>query len=366
MIRMSHSAAIGLSLLLAATLAPAASTAAQDDAPASPTFEWTEIEGIRDWPQMLTSTPDGADLLTTAQYGPTGQIEKQAAWRSTDSRTWESVDLPGRDLVQAMAGGPVGVVAVGSDNSLSFSPDGLAWEGVKLPKKDRGVRHAVVATPTGFVVVGALSNARKTKRGYSYTYTPAAWTSTDGKAWTLTELSEKPNIARAVAVAPDGTVLAVGTGIDTGPRAWRLEADGSWLEVAAPPDDASYIGNAGGRFVISDSMIQLDETWQTTTDGSAWVAGPPREPAIGRPIAAAGGALFAGTAEDQPGLVLRWSPDWETWSESVVQDFGAVQWVWAAGTLANGDLLLATSEPPAEGETEGAIHVWAGTPAASP
>jgi hypothetical protein len=224
----------------------------------------------------------------------------------------------------------------------------------------------VVATADGFVAVGAEVEARRKKRSTSFVYFPMAWSSADGLTWTATRLSDGSSFARQVAVSPDGLVLAAGGDIDSGPRIWRRQTDGTWTELDAPPADViesspSILVQAAGRFVLGDFSIRQDEPWLMSMDGGAWMPGPGRLSLPGLPVAAAGGVLFLAAPEDGSGVDLHWSPDWESWTESSVPQLGPATRAWSAGETGAGGVIVATLEPAGESE-QPTQHTWLGSP----
>jgi hypothetical protein len=169
-----------------------------------------------------------------------------AVWVSPDGFGWTRIEDelgvfgdamspmadPGNQFINDVAGGSLGVIAVGTDGlpsgqdgAIWVSDDGLAWERVPHDAEVFGgdgdqIMHSVVQISGLIVVVGESA-------GYA-----AAWMSSDGVLWERAEVIDEstdagiePSVMNDIAVT-DAGLLAVGSaGIDLGPAVW-LSADG--------------------------------------------------------------------------------------------------------------------------------------------
>jgi hypothetical protein len=208
----------------------------------------------------------GADEDETGDLQPTFALR---VVRSTDGRTWESVDATGLDGpadVTGVAAVDGGLVAVGSRRTAEDpsqggfrpvawrSPDGERWTEVALPDAAAGGEGSVqgVAASGGAVVaVGQVGDAAR------------GWRSGDGGAsWDVVVPSGDvaPRSLASVAATGDAVVIS-GLG-DPGPDApggaqlLHRSADGgrTWRAVAEPPPSGgdmygSPVSAGGGRFL---------------------------------------------------------------------------------------------------------------------
>lgn len=141
-------------------------------------------------------------------------------WRTDDLEHWESTDIPIASpraeasgfLAAALSSGPAGVVAAGS--GLLFSPDAVEWQVID--------GYANVATLFGggaayigdqFVVAGSGSRAMVV-------------TSSDGLAWTPTELPDSGSAVPFAVAGTEDTLVVLGA-------APGEETDEGWTQAVA-------------------------------------------------------------------------------------------------------------------------------------
>jgi len=179
-------------------------------------------------------------------YPANAETTDAAVWTSPDGRTWSllgdksgvfgdtmsATGEPRDQVINDVAGGPLGVLAVGSDGLLFehdaavwFSIDGSVWNRMAddadvLGGEGDQFMHSVIQTPELAVAVGESAGEA------------AAWVSRDGSLWERAEIHDdsagtgaEPSTMNDVAIAGDTFVAVGGAGIDLGPAVW-LSADG--------------------------------------------------------------------------------------------------------------------------------------------
>jgi hypothetical protein len=205
------------------------------------------------WAQVTSSglTRPGLSTLTAVAHGPAGWVAvggtitaapvRPIVLGSTDGTSWQAADsesafsAPGITL-HAAAAGPGGYVVAGQETmpaatttktvgsgkhtkrvkrTVPAHTDAVAWWSSGLTGWTQvlntagpapRVINAVTADGSGFVAVGSIGDQ------------PAAWTSTDGKTWKLTQLGPPPGAAVAALhqVAVHGhLIVATGTSAGT-------------------------------------------------------------------------------------------------------------------------------------------------------
>ena len=161
---------------------------------------------------------------------------------SSDGTHWTHADSPDHTIWRAVAwGGAAGWVALGSDQRIATSPDGLTWT----------VQPTLPADPAP----GALAFGNGV---FVVTNTSGSWVSTDGKTWT--------------AVAAKLWGIAFGNGVFVGVAANGpvASADGrTWPAEASAAIAASYSSD-GVAFGKGTFVASSGGTLSTSTDGSTW------------------------------------------------------------------------------------------------
>ncbi|MGD0241991.1 MAG: sialidase family protein [Streptosporangiaceae bacterium] len=323
---------------------------------------WASGDGGRTWRRAAGQTSGvltrpGIQQLTGVAHGPAGWLAVGGASGSAsgsagsgtgrpvvivsaDGRTWSAADGEpvfagsGLTAVQAAAG-RTGYVIVGSQVTAPGRTVAAAWWSAGLTGWHRaadattgaldgldGSRRmlAVTATAGGFMAVG------------SHGPLPAAWTTPDGRAWSLTDLP-LPAGATAAALqhvaAAGRTVVATGVARIAGgqlPFSAR-SADGgrTWTETELPVPagtaEVSAVAATAGGFTVTGtfgaSAGERDVVVWTSWDGTTWKAATPAGPGLATPgvqaitgLAATGHGLtgvgFTATpAGEQPTL---WQP----------------------------------------------------------
>ncbi len=264
-----------------------------------------------------TTDVDGSEMATVTVGGPglvaggsshTVEVKgiDAAVWVSPDGRAWQRIDDnagvfgdamsvtgAGSDqFINDIAGGSLGVVAVGADGlilahdaAVWISSDGLVWE--RLPH-DADVfggegdqfMHSVVQTSGSVIVVGESGGVA------------AAWVSRDGTQWARADVDDEsiragaePSVMNDVAVAGAGLVAVGSAGVDLGPAVW-LSPDGvTWerlVDSAAgeqsglSTDDSAMSPMtavaAGERGLVAIGTKLRDAS--SSIYGARWTSGP--------------------------------------------------------------------------------------------
>ena len=266
----------------------------------------------------------GSDLIGFGSSGQAGVF-----WRSTDAVHWRRLPVPAtmhgawiaavttfRDRLVA-----VGLVITAAD-SLSTpaawtSTDGVAWTRARgAPDWSAAELTDVVAGPDGLVAVGR----RDTEQGQQ----GAVWTSTDGSAWT------------PVTSFPGGTSFSTIQAIARG-------ADG-FVAVGQAQDDDSLGGGASGAAWTSPDgrtwTAALDETAYRSSVGG--LRGP--DPELTDVVAGGPGFVAVGSLADANGIfgAIFTSPDGRSWTrvagDSLLASSSLVTaTTWAGGLAVGGN-----------------------------
>ena len=202
--------------------------------------------------EQAAAGPGSTSGYVIVGYQAVGGRTIAAAWWSAGLTGWQRAAVDNPDAAQGAQAGP--------------GPPGVSRQML-----------AVAAGPDGFVAVGSDGNAA------------TAWTSPDGRAWTQQNVPLPYGATRAVLqhVASNGrTVVAVGTALTTAgqlPFA-ASSADGgrTWTEAALPvPAGRAFVTaltgtgtGTGGGFLATGTFGStsghLDVVVWTSASGSAW------------------------------------------------------------------------------------------------
>ncbi len=286
----------------------------------------------------------GTGRLTSVAHGPAGWlatgetvsgtgVQRPLVVSSADGTVWRTASGPvlaGEHpvAVQAAAAGP-GYVIVGADVTSAgtfptawWSADLRTWTRAGGPpagtaQDDPGEMLGVTSGPAGFTAVGQTG------------INPAAWTSSDGRAWRLVTLKIPNGAASAelqhvAASGPD--VVAFGT--EVFPSAARdafaeVSADGghTWRPVTLPsprgPATVTAVTAMRGGFIAVGTFGTAGDrdvvVW-TFSDGGGWTMQVPNGTGLSGPgiheitgLAASGGTLTgvgftASESAEQPAL----------------------------------------------------------------
>lgn len=201
------------------------------------TAVWTSSNGT-DWSRVALGREVGAaylgditasgEVLVAVGTTDREQPGPPAIFVSLDAQTWTRADVPSVPMaLSSVTAGTDGIVAVGRSldersglpvSLVLSSPDGAAWATVTSDAFARADVEDIAVGPAGYVMSGRL------KRGDAGI--AAAWHSPDGRTWARV-VPGPEGVMRAVAVTPDGRLVAVGH-VTEGERS----APGVWISPA--------------------------------------------------------------------------------------------------------------------------------------
>ena len=279
-----------------------------------------------------------------------GGTTSTALWQSADGRSWKreprSSAFHGAEVYDATAwrGGLVAVGKVVNEGKAVawVSADGRSWEAVgSQPGFDSGASiYGVVPGGPGLVAVGdAYVEGRQRGR---------VWVSADGRRWEQAPdhpewLGPGDNVVSAVCPLPTKEVVAVGyrnVGSEQQLRAWTSADGRTWslstgdaaFPAAAPgnPFPARCVGVPSGVVLVGnrDAGDQLREAavWRSS-DGRSWatVPGVPAGRYTHMAWAAVDGQRVIVTGRDGDDTVVWSSPDeGRTWQRAASPDFAGL------------------------------------------
>jgi len=302
------------------------------------------------------------------------------SWTSTDGYWWHEglpFDVTGLDnavWIEQLVEGPAGLLALGYvpgclDDGTGCRPqpavgiwrstDGLTWQRLDLAAFAGGSPFDMAAGPKGYLATGTTADGD-----------PAAWLSSDGKAWHAVSL---PATTFAATSFSGGYVLAGGSGITgaigvpaggssapTTPAiwwsadgvAWSREAlAGARLETNAQASVLSVSGKLVAHVIGWDSLAPPsgDDLAWTSADGQTWKATTQPFP-IAPAVVMLDGHQAVQVVPTQSGLLTEAvSPDALSWSIVPAAGAGPVQLFQSAATSVgilaidvDGNLWLAT------------------------
>ncbi|HET9522174.1 MAG TPA: hypothetical protein VFO73_14090 [Candidatus Limnocylindrales bacterium] len=244
--------------------------------------EWTKVAGDAFAPEPGCSSTRAEDIAAgTGGYVAVGTEwgggscgQHAAAWLSPDGRTWSRAEMaPGSHAMHNVVGGPDGYVAAGAGKASAnegtrgafvFSPDGRAWTQAPDQEGLRGAEpQAVVADPLGYLAIGmAITDLR------SGAMAPAAWRSSDGRAWDrLVTEGFTWDAATTAAGQPDQQVVSMAL----------------TSELVAIPSGLLALGSGMTRRISPDGATQQASPWQylawISDSGDTWTR-VPDDPAL--------------------------------------------------------------------------------------
>jgi molecular chaperone DnaK len=193
-----------------------------------------------------------AAIPATGGFIAGGRVDRTPAmWTSPDGTTWDRRPVPTLSAgaewervttVLPTAGGIVAGGSVGpelGDRRARFwwSADGTTWSAVPDDPAFAGAEVADILEVDGrFVAIGKLGTGQRWSGSI-------AWMSSDGRTWKRIDSPElRVGIASALAVAPGGGLVAVGSDLDEREAlAWH-STDGSTWQAAPREDSRLYNG----------------------------------------------------------------------------------------------------------------------------
>lgn len=264
---------------------------------------WTSTDGDR-WDLSTIDAAPGSFAVALADGpGANGRIaaagrsgSAPVVWDSVDGRRWTRRTVPTLgsgstwERIVTLLATDSGFIAGGSagpelgDRRARFwrSVDGVTWQPSPDDPDFAGAEVvSIAAREGGFVALGRLGTGQRGSGSI-------AWVSDDGVHWQRTESAAlAAGLIAAVAVGPDGSLVAVGSDLDErAALVWR-SADGTAWEPAPSEDSRLYNGDKirmtdvaplpGGGFVAVGNYVGLQygtATSWTSVDGLSWRRAP--------------------------------------------------------------------------------------------
>lgn len=223
------------------------------------------------------------------------ECEGQAYWTSTDGISWSFAgDVGGVCcLMNAIAAGGPGFVAVGADQSTGF-PQTPADGAVSLSSS--GKRWRVIQGEPAFkaVTFGSVVAGGPGLVASGFNGKPGVWTSTDGQSWEESASDFGTGEIQAVAAGGPGFV-AVGRDGQSA-MSWTSTDGVTWARASTTlgPGVMHSIIAIGGRVVAGGNAGGAAAVW-SSDDGMHWIedTGPAASAADINRMAAFGTALIA-------------------------------------------------------------------------
>ncbi|MGH9117229.1 MAG: hypothetical protein ACRD0A_04940 [Acidimicrobiales bacterium] len=294
---------------------------------------WSRVDDLDlggDGEQAMTAVAAGAEGVVASGLHRDQEGERSPRlWFSEDGIEWEITagtgdevfDAGGQEVVRAVAGGPGGFVAVGSDDAEDrsdalawFSAEGRSWERVDLPGLSADRREAllsVAAHGSGFVATGYVADGAGQGA-------PASWVSTDGTAWTGPSLAfpliddgrSTTADLTASTVSSNGTTLAAGTGNSWRPHVWTSTDGITWTvrpSFTDEPEFAVGVNLTSVELAEGDLGVLGDSPLLLYPDGDRWVHAHTGGP---MPIVGDRPAVWALATDGSSSVAVgdRWSP----------------------------------------------------------
>jgi hypothetical protein len=269
---------------------------------------WSRVadtKGFEDHGLLSIAYGRGRFVASGATCG--SECEGQAYWASTDGTSWSFSGDVGNFccLISDIAAGGPGFVAVGADESTGFpltpadgevsvSSDGLSWDLIRGSDEFKAVTFgSVVAAGPGLVALGFAGR-------------PEAWTSTDGRNWTVSGGDVGTGEMQALTLGGPGLVAVGRDGSSA--VSWTSPDGRSWSRAPAPagPGVMHSVANLGGTLIAAGSRPDGAAVWYSR-DGTEWTPGTLPQGAaqqITRVIAFGGGAIAIGSGPSGEPVVL--------------------------------------------------------------
>jgi hypothetical protein len=352
---------LGQSPSPAPSAAPAASTVpVASGVPMAPSLTWTRLDELPGKPKALVTTGAfGADGSLVLMGGMNPYEGAPVAWSSADGTSWTLVKPGGPKKAHPQFVLPIatgGYVAIGTQETMWTSPDGLKWKAANEPLKEIHPFNATVGPDGSLVLVGPDRETFEV---------PVVARTTDMAQRDATVLPVVAGGARElseVVVHPDGRTLVAAGARGTDGTAFWVTSDGSaWTGVLAPDadPDAYLTGLAAtpsGFVAVLNHLTDAgpDGVVYASEDGLAWdeVLRVPGT-ILRSPIALPGGAV----AVPQAGI-LNTSLDGRTWTATPEAAFDGPFFLLGSTTAPDGRVLAWGWKK----DNAGSV-IWLGTPA---
>ena len=200
---------------------------------------------------------DGAAVLVVEEPGHVRGFTLRAGHPAEEVPV--DAGATGSRTVTAMAGGPAGLLALGSDLSAAFrtfvltSPDGSSWSEVEATGLEAPMDVMdLIATSERYVAVGTLRAAEDPAAGG---FLPVILASPDGLTWSRSQTPRAEEGAIRSVVATEAGLLAVGFVDGTG-VAWSSTDGGSTWAVAPGPLRADQVVTSADTVLAASSGFE--------------------------------------------------------------------------------------------------------------
>ena len=309
---------------------------------------WLSINSGSTWTPVTVPVDHGAQTsISGVSFDSSGLIAVRpgrtatgaadgVAYFSPDGQTWQyagTIGAAGGWSPDVVKGSDYGFVVTGTaanNQYVAYTSTGTGgtWQPTgPLGDSSTNSKPTAAVGPGGAVV--AVWSANATKTGQQALFVKAD-TAGDVQPVSLAAISGgliPEEAAKGTAVAPDGTIIAVGSA-DGYPAVWRSTSSGTWrlvsslTQVAADPDLAGLSAvtrGPDGWLAVGPGPFVL-----TSGDGTTWLpaAAITRDLAGVSAVQAAsgpGGYVIAGQVAEPGGAYVRdvwWSRDLESWTKA--------------------------------------------------
>jgi hypothetical protein len=288
-------------------------------------------------PVVLTAIPDGKGGILAAGKVTDTTGDNGMIWHMTKAGTWRQVafqdDTPSEfSSIVAGSGGFVASSDTGGGSPIMYSTDGETWQASSIAVGN-GLPLSVATYNYGYVAVGS----DPAKQGAT-----TAWTSPDGRTWTMrSDWRLPPNVTAlfgvgfglvatartaipGAAASPGSSASALPSGSPKAtpkatakpkptptplttekPITWWWSASGvSWLVSGLKTSTGNW-AILNGHVVVLDAPTKLSSDWAawTTLDGKVW-----RQPSS-TPISFAGSKICFLSSRGNSLVIVGWQAD---------------------------------------------------------
>ncbi len=260
------------------------------------------------------------DTLYSMGYFNFMDFVRPVGWYWTDGAAWQAVtsdsafydaggvrDIIASDDALVAARSNLGISWIGADSTVWTWRSATSWVQSDLSVgDDEPVSVTRLAYADGLLLAtGFVSPADETETG-----TLAAWTSSDGDAWTRIEPPDGGREICALEPNPAGGFVALGVEVDR-TVAWTWDETSGWAGGPLPggtghaiPGPDPFFGYCGlipvrGQLLAVTGMPDETPSW-TSPDGSTWTANPDLPAAGVVDVAAIGDTIVLATVAYAP------------------------------------------------------------------
>ncbi len=248
-------------------------------APPGPGIAWRRVAvpGVAATMERIAIGPDRMVVAVDSQAldgTPTGRI---AFWSSSDTVNWTvatHVPAAGDGIVTAVVAVGAGFVAVGTDAATTNPRAWTSVDGRRWSLSDDVTRGMAGATAAAMTSVAAASGGAIVAGGFADGFTrrvAIAWISHDGGVtWHASVVDGAGGRAQVQAVARGGPGW-VATGIRDAAAAFWLSRDGvAWTHVVPQPPVGGGFGSESSANSVACVRVQCVAVGQGPSEGDGW------------------------------------------------------------------------------------------------